>query len=292
MPRPNVTKKSPTNKSPRSAPAKTRASAGKPTRSTRGPLTKVKTGQAAQAIAQLPDRELVYGIHPLIELLKARKRKLYKIYTTQPEPKNWNLIAALLPSYTEVVYKERAFLDQLTQHAEHQSVVGLAAPFVIRKQFFAPKLYPFLLLLDNLQDPRNLGAILRSAYCTGVKGVIITTKNSAPITATVLKAAAGLAEHLEIYLTPQAHTALQTLKNNGCQIFLATLERSQSALTAHYSSPLCLVIGNEAQGISRNISGLGQHITLPQVSADVSYNAAVAAGILLFMISTQQQLLK
>lgn len=253
---------------------------------------KPRTNQLAGPPPKFVDREIVYGIHPISELLKARKRKLHKIYTTKPEPKNWVQFAKLLPSYTEVVYKERAFLDHLAQSTEHQGVVGLASPFVTRKQFFDPKRHPFLLLLDNIQDPRNLGAILRSAYCTGVTGVIITTKNSAPLTPTVLKAAAGLAEHLEIHLTTNAVTALQTLKNNGCQIFLATVDQSRSATAIQYPSPLCLVIGNEGQGISRPLAGLGQHVTLPQIKADVSYNAAVAAGILLFMISTQQQIIK
>lgn len=240
----------------------------------------------------LVDQELVYGIHPIVELLKAKKRKLYKVYTTNPEPKNWAQIARLLPSYTEIVYKERAGLDNLAQSTDHQSVVGLASPFVIRKQFFAPKLHPFLLLLDNIQDTRNLGAILRSAYCTGVTGIILTTRNSAPITPAVIKASAGLAEHLEIHLTPNATLAVQTLKDNGCKIFLATLDESKNAAHVTYGLPACLIIGNEATGISKSVIGSGQHITIPQVNPDVSYNASVAAGILCFLISSQNNLIK
>jgi 23S rRNA (guanosine2251-2'-O)-methyltransferase len=240
----------------------------------------------------LVDQELVYGIHPIVELLKAKKRKLYKVYTTNPEPKNWAQIARLLPNYTEIVYKERAGLDNLAQSTDHQSVVGLASPFVIRKQFFAPKLHPFLLLLDNIQDTRNLGAILRSAYCTGVTGVILTTRNSAPITPAVIKASAGLAEHLEIHLTPNATLAVQTLKDNGCKMYLATLDESKNAASVTYELPICLIIGNEATGISKSVIGSGQHITIPQVNPDVSYNASVAAGILCFLISSQNNLIK
>lgn len=241
---------------------------------------------------QLVDQELIYGIHPIIELLKAKKRKLYKIYTTNPEPKNWAQIARLLPNYTEIVYKERAGLDNLAQSTDHQSVVGLVSPFIFRKQFFAPKLHPFLLLLDNIQDTRNLGAILRSAYCTGVTGVILTTRHSAPITSAVLKASAGLAEHLEIHLTPNATLAVQTLKDNGCKIYLATVDESKNAADLTYELPVCLVIGNEATGISKSIMGAGQHITIPQINSEVSYNASVAAGILCFLISNQNKLIK
>lgn len=257
-----------------------------------------KSNKSAKKPAQfgkpvlLVDQELVYGIHPIVELLKAKKRKLYKVYTTNPEPKNWAQIARLLPSYTEIVYKERASLDNLAQSTDHQSVVGLASPFVIRKQFFAPKLHPFLLLLDNIQDTRNLGAILRSAYCTGVTGVILTTRNSAPITPAVIKASAGLAEHLEIHLTPNATLAVQTLKDNGCKMYLATLDESKNAASITYELPVCLIIGNEATGISKSVIGSGQHITIPQVNPEVSYNASVAAGILCFLISSQNNLIK
>ena len=87
----------------------------------------------------------------------------------------------------------RDVLNRLAQTTDHQSVVAWANPFNIRKKFFEPAKSPFLLLLDSIQDPRNLGAILRSAYCTGVDGVIICGKNSAPLNATALKSSAGLA---------------------------------------------------------------------------------------------------
>lgn len=232
--------------------------------------------------------ELVYGIHPIIELLKAKRRKLITIYTTKPTPKSWDMVAPLFSKETQVQYVERDVLTRLAQTTDHQSVVAWAAPFVIRKKFFEKGRSPFLLLLDSIQDPRNLGAILRSAYCTGVDGVILSGKQSAPLNATALKSSAGLAEHLDIYQAPTALAGIQDVKKEGYAIYLATLQ-GEDATEFPYQLPLCLVIGNEATGIAKNLFSFGTQIRLPQRTTDISYNASVAAGILLFLIAHQAQ---
>ena len=140
-------------------------------------------------------------------------------------------------------------------------------------------------MIDGVQDTRNLGAILRSAYCTGVDGIILVKKNSAPLNGSTYKASAGLAEHLEIYEAPSAIYAAQELKKAGYGIYLATLG-GENGLTTPYQKPLCIVIGNEATGVSPEIFSLGEQVTLPQRHTNISYNASVAAGILLFLIGT------
>jgi 23S rRNA (guanosine2251-2'-O)-methyltransferase len=233
---------------------------------------------------------VVYGIHPVIELLKAKKRKMQTIYTTDPEPKAWSEIVPLLPPYVNVKHVTKETLTKIAQTADHQSVVALAAPFVFRKKFFDSKTSPFLIMLDGIQDPRNLGAILRSSYCSGIKGVIVTSKSSSPLNEVVLKSSAGLAEHLEIYQTSSIQNAITELKAAGYNIYLATLD-GQDAIDVKYELPLCLVIGNEAIGISKNILSQGIKIRLPQVKSDISYNASVAAGILMFNIAHQKKII-
>ena len=138
--------------------------------------------------------ELLFGIHPIIELLKAKKRKLIMLYTTRPEPKAWPQIAHLLPQkpVVPIQYVSRDILHKIAGTTDHQGVVAYAQPFVIRKKFFDPAKQPLLIMLDGIQDVHNLGAILRSTYCTGFDGVIICQRQAAPITAAVLKASAGL----------------------------------------------------------------------------------------------------
>jgi 23S rRNA (guanosine2251-2'-O)-methyltransferase len=232
--------------------------------------------------------ELVYGVHPILELLKAKRRKIFTIYTTKPAPKAWEQIAPLLSRETQVQYVARDILTRMAGTSEHQSVVAWAGPFVIRKKVFTPDKSPFLALLDGIQDPRNLGAILRSSYCTGIDGVIICDKQGVSITATVLKASAGLAEHLEIYQATSAIAAAQELKKAGYSLYLAVFN-GQDATCVEYTMPMCVVIGNEGTGITRGLLPMGAHVTLPQRSSDISYNASVAAGILLFLIANQQK---
>jgi 23S rRNA (guanosine2251-2'-O)-methyltransferase len=142
--------------------------------------------------------ELIYGINPLVELLKAKRRKLISIYTTKPVPKQWREIEEAMPTYpVQIQYVSRDVLTNMCGSNEHQGVVAWVQSFAFRKKSFDPEKQPFIVMLDSIQDPRNLGAILRSAYCTGAQGVVVTTKNSAPLNSVAIKSSAGLSEHLE-----------------------------------------------------------------------------------------------
>lgn len=238
-----------------------------------------------------PPHDIVFGIHPIIELLTAKKRPVFQIATTQPAPKAWSQIQRLLPPRAEVSYVTKAALDRLAGTDDHQGVVALVRPLQMRASCFDPKKHPFIVLLDSIQDTRNLGGILRSAYCTGVNGVIIPEKRSAQLSGATYKASAGLAEHLDIYQPSSAHQAVLELKKAGYNIYMAALG-GKNALEVDYQQPVCLVIGNEATGISSEILKLGEKITLPQRTPNISYNASVAAGIMLFMIATKSGTLK
>ena len=233
--------------------------------------------------------EIIYGINPIQELLKAKRRKIYGIYTTRPTPKAFvKLEAEFKARNIPIKYVSR---DQLTRQAgtsEHQGIIALASPFAYRSKPFDPARHSFLLLLDGIQDPRNLGAILRSAYCTGVDGVIITQKSSAPLNAVALKASAGLAEHLEIMKSPSPVNTAQELKKNGYQLYVAAFD-GQNILDTSFKLPMCIVIGSEGEGVSPSLIKLGTTITIPQKRADISYNASVAAGIILFYTATLQK---
>ncbi|MGB8467421.1 MAG: RNA methyltransferase [Candidatus Babeliales bacterium] len=233
--------------------------------------------------------ELVYGVHPLLELLKAKKRRIYTVYTTKPEPKGWKGVAALLPKQTQIQFVSRDVLHKIAQTTDHQGIVASVAPFVYEANICDPKKYPRLILLDGIQDPRNVGAIIRSAYCTNMSGIIMTQKGSAPLSGAALKASAGLAEHVAIMRVPSAAAAYQVLKQAGYTLYLAVLGAGENAAQVSFQTPLCLVIGNEEVGIGADRQKNGVRITLPQKSADISYNASVAAGILLFLIAHQKQ---
>lgn len=232
--------------------------------------------------------ELIFGIHPIVELLRAKKRRLSILYTTKPTPKGFSQIERLLPKGMQIQYVSRDVLHKMAGTVDHQGVLGFTVPFVFRKKFFDPKKQPFLVMMDGVQDPRNAGAILRSAYCTGVDGIIMTQKGSTSLTPTVLKSSAGLGEHSDIYHAPSAASAVQELKKAGYVIYASILDaKSEKVSTVAFKQPLCIVIGSEGTGVSREVAQAGQHIYIPQRSAAISYNASVAAGILLFMAGQQ-----
>lgn len=232
--------------------------------------------------------DIVYGTHPILEILKSKKRKIYSIYTTEVKPKAFLQIQKLLPDYVKIHYVSKDMLNKMAQTTDHQSVVAKTSSFVFRSKFFDPKKDKFLLLIDGIQDPRNLGAILRSAYCVSVDGVIIPEKNSAPVNAVTLKSSAGLCENLQIYKSSNLKESIKELKKLSYNIYLAAFN-GENAVQVNYKSPLCLVIGSEGKGISKDILSLGEIITLPQRDKDISYNASVAAGILLFNIAFQNK---
>lgn len=231
--------------------------------------------------------EIIFGIHPVIELLRAKKRKITHIYTTSPVPKQWNVIQALLPAYPiEIKHVSRDALSKIAGGTEHQGVVAYAQPFIFHGKPFDAQKYPSLIVLDGIQDPRNLGAIIRSASCTNTSGVLITQKQSAPLNAVALKASAGLAEHIPIRLVPSAEIAAHELKDAGyaiyCGLFGGTDVRKVS-----FKSPYALVVGSEGAGVSTVFKKVGTAVTVPQRAPDISYNASVAAAILLFITATQ-----
>ena len=232
--------------------------------------------------------ELIFGIHPIVELLKAKRRKLISIYTTKPVPQAFEEIQRLWPKYpVPIQYVTRDVLDRMVGSTDHQGVVAWTTVFPFRKVFFDPNKHKFLVMIDGVQDPRNLGAILRSAYCTGVDGAIIIKRGGAQLTGVAIKSSAGLSEHLEIYAAQSAAAAVIDLKNAGYTIYLATFD-GENAISCQYKTPMCAVIGGEGTGISKSILSSGIHVTLPQKQSDISYNASVAAGILLFLISARE----
>ncbi|MFT6765580.1 MAG: 23S rRNA (guanosine2251-2'-O)-methyltransferase [Alteromonas naphthalenivorans] len=232
--------------------------------------------------------DIIYGVHPVVELLKQKRRKVLDVFMLNPEPKIWMELRDMLPKYPVRIHKmSKESLNQRLGTTDHQGIGAFAQQFPFRKKFFEPKKQPFLLLLDGVQDVRNFGAIVRSAYCTGVNGIIICRRKGAPLRGASLKASAGLVERMEIYETSSVGNAIQELKDAGYNLYVAALSKKANAFTIQYKKPLCLIIGSEGTGVSSLALKSGTVVTLPQKSTDVSYNASVAAGILLSVISQQ-----
>jgi len=144
---------------------------------------------------------------------------------------------------------------------------------------------PLVLILDSIQDTHNLGAILRTAECAGVDGIVITKHNSAPINDTVIKTSAGAVNYLKISMVPNLVAAMEGLKENGFWIIGTSLDATKSYDEVDYNMPVGLVVGNEEKGIRR----LAQEkcdilVKIPMLGKLQSLNVSVAAGIMLYQI--------
>ena len=231
--------------------------------------------------------DIIYGVHPIIELLQSKRCKIGAIYTLKNPIKSWSAISKTIPSHIPVSMVTRETLDNVSGTKDHQGILAFVGEFPFSQTMFTPDKQKFVVILDEIQDVRNLGAILRSAYCTGVDGVILVRANAASLTPAAIKSSAGLALHLPIHLAASIKGAINDLKKSGYHIYCATLGGSESVANFQFQEPAVLVIGNEETGISNDVAKMGTKILLPQRRPDISYNASVAAGILMYSIGLQ-----
>jgi 23S rRNA (guanosine2251-2'-O)-methyltransferase len=150
--------------------------------------------------------------------------------------------------------------------------------------------YPLLLILDSIQDTHNVGAILRSADCGGVDGVIVTKHNSAPINETVVKTSSGASEHVKIVQVNNLAQTIDELKQNGFWIIGSYLEGAKDYTMIDYKISVALIVGNEEKGIRKLTADKCDHLVrIPMKGKIQSLNVSVATGILLFEILRQRQ---
>jgi len=149
--------------------------------------------------------------------------------------------------------------------------------------------YPLLLILDSIQDTHNVGAILRSADCSGVDGIIITKNNSAPINETVVKTSAGASEHVKITLINNLAQTIDELKQKGFWIVGSYLEGAKDYTKVDYKVPIAVIVGNEEKGIRKLTADKCDHLVhIPMKGKIQSLNVSVATGVLLFEILRQR----
>lgn len=192
----------------------------------------------------------------------------------------------------QYVAKER--LDQISETGKHQGVIAVAASYEYAtvenilakaKEKGEP---PFILLLDNIEDPHNLGAIIRTANLAGAHGVIIPKRRAAGLTAVVARTSAGALNYTPVAKVTNLKTVMEQLKKEGVWFVCADMGG-----TAYYDldlkGPIGLVIGNEGEGVSRLVKENCDFVASIPMKGDIdSLNASVAAGILAFEIARQR----
>lgn len=145
---------------------------------------------------------------------------------------------------------------------------------------------PLVLLLDQIQDPHNLGAILRTAECSGVDGVFLTTHNSATINETVEKTSAGAVSHIKVAMANNLNNTIKDLQKAGFWIVGTSLDTDRSYTDVDYNSPIALVMGNEEKGLRRQVAeNCDFLVKIPMPGKLQSLNVSVSTGVMLFEIN-------
>lgn len=253
-----------------------------------------KTAAAGEKTADRDD--LIWGINAVSEALTHRPEGIGEILVKKGKAG---------PRIQQIIDQARAqgkrlrFVDQarlgVPRNVQHQGVVAklAALPLTDFEQLMGEVTQadqgekPRVLVLDSLQDPRNVGSILRSALGAGFSHVILTRERSAPLSGTVARTSAGAVSQLTICQVVNLSDALQKLKNSGYWVFgaVAPGKESVSIYDVDFSGPTCLVIGSEGKGIRPLVRKHCDHlVTIPMAGGFDSLNASVAAGVIMFEV--------
>ncbi len=240
--------------------------------------------------------EIIEGRNAVIEALRAG-RAIDKIFVAKGDvDKTLGHIASKAREQGIVVVEaDRRKLDFMSLTKAHQGVVAVVG---VREYCSIEDIFavaeekgesPFIVVCDEISDPHNLGAIIRSAECAGAHGVIIPKRRSAGLTAIVDKASAGAAEHMAIARVPNIPAALKELKDKGVWVYGTAADGQNDLWHTDFSGSMALVIGSEGEGMGRLVKENCDFIvSLPMKGKLNSLNASAAAAIVMYEVLRQR----
>lgn len=239
--------------------------------------------------------DVIAGRNAVLEALKSG-RSLECVYIAKGDLKGSILQIIAMTKERGIPLKEASpvKLDALSGGSHHQGVAAVASVrgyasledlFELARSRGEP---PFFIICDELEDPHNLGAIIRTAEAAGAHGVITPKRRSAGLTPAVYKSSAGAVEYLPVARVPNLSAAIKELKEKGVWIYAADMDGENWCQT-DFTGPMALVVGSEGRGVSRLIRENSDYIvSLPMRGKVNSLNASVAAGILMYEAARQR----
>jgi 23S rRNA (guanosine2251-2'-O)-methyltransferase len=246
----------------------------------------------------MKEERILYGVHPVEEALRAGHGSIIRLYLSKgrqdkavqeliQQARSHGLAVQFLPSHA---------LDRLTGTQKHQ---GVAAAIAIRGYADLDDLLrrakdrgepPLLVILDGLEDPHNLGAILRTAEAVGAHGVVVPERRSVGLTPAVAKASAGAVEHLPVARVGNLVQTLEALKRENVWIYGLSGDAEKSYLEADFKGPVALVAGGEGGGIRRLVlEHCDDRLRIPMRGKVESLNVSVATAVVLYEVLRQRE---
>ena len=242
------------------------------------------------------DVQYIVGRNPVLEILKTDK-EIEKIFILKGDLQGSikKIIGVAKDRNIIIQEVDKSRLDILAEGGAHQGVAALVTGYEystigeILERAEERKENPFIIILDELEDPHNLGAIIRTAECAGVHGVIIPKRRSASVNQTVYKSSAGAVEHMLVAKVTNISNTIETLKDKGLWIYGADMDGQDYHFNTDLKGSVGLVIGNEGKGISRLVKEkCDVLVKIPMLGKVESLNASNAASILIYEIIRQK----
>lgn len=236
--------------------------------------------------------ELIIGRNPIMEALKAN-RELNQLFVARGERSGSivRLIAMAKDRGIPIKEVDSKKLDFMCSGASHQGVAAFCAAhaYASMDDIFsaaqAKNEAPFIIICDEIEDPHNLGALIRTADAAGAHGVLIPKRRSASLSGIVAKASAGAIEYVPVVRVNNMAAALDSLKEKGVWIYCCDMD-GEDYRKPDYTGAVGLVVGNEGKGVSRLIKEKSDFIvSLPMKGKVNSLNASVAAGVIMYHIA-------
>ncbi|MBT4472476.1 MAG: 23S rRNA (guanosine(2251)-2'-O)-methyltransferase RlmB [Bacteroidetes bacterium] len=238
---------------------------------------------------------LLFGIYPVIEALKA-KQTIDKAYVQKglQSPKIDAIVADLEALNTTISYVPLEKMEKLCR-SNHQGIILISSPIefvaleTMVEAVLESKKTPLFLILDQISDVRNFGAILRTAECTGVDGVIIQKKGGAPVSGDTVKTSAGAIFNIPICKVDHIKDAIYYLQGSGVTTIAATEKTQDTIYNLELNEPMAIVMGSEGLGVSKSVlSIVDKKASLPLLGVINSLNVSVACGALLYEVVRQR----
>jgi 23S rRNA (guanosine2251-2'-O)-methyltransferase len=240
----------------------------------------------------------IFGLAPVLEALRARRRSISKILIASgaSETRLSEVRESARRAGIAIEKRDRRALDELTHQANHQGVVALLAPITRTNAYVDVEVIldslgalPLLILLDGIEDPHNLGAVLRTCEGAGVDGVVIPEHRAAGLNDTVAKTSAGAVEWLRVARVTNLVPLIDDLKERG--LWVIGVEGGSGMIYSNFDMnvPLALVFGSEGKGIRRLVrEKCDSLVSIPMRGHLNSLNVSVAAGVVLFEVLRQR----
>lgn len=247
---------------------------------------------------RMTDSDCLWGYHPVREALRANRRRIMTLHMMLEKirPREEKLMRIARQSGVRVKGASPQQLNTMVGHKRHQGICAQVSPYplisfeAILERSQGSGQPPFILVLDRVVDPQNLGAIVRTAHCAGVHGVVIPKNNAAPPSAAVSKASAGALEHMHVACVTNMADALKRMKQRGIWLTGADQNGPETVFRSDLTGALAIVIGGEEKGIRPLVKKQCDFmVSVPQTGAIGSLNASAAAAVIMYEAFRQRQ---